>query len=224
MENYFLTNGIQFLDGSVQKTAYIPGEGVVSVTQGPKGDQGEQGPAGKDGDPGPKGDTGAEGPAGPGIGNTVVQNNIIFGCTTGGGLAKPGGARTIERIESQTIGDKIRLTYKFAFAGGSAGIGQYLLSLPTGVTFNTTYHPTYTGDNAWNGDVHMMSKHHIPATGGIVIPANWTNQIMVIPWNTTMFRLLVTNNQNGSGYDWWKSNYYAASANLSLNIQFEIWK
>jgi hypothetical protein len=158
------------------------------------------------------------------IAPTAVQNSIIFSCTSGGGLAKPGGARTIERIESQTIGDKIRLTYKLAFAGGSIGVGQYLLSLPTGVKFNTTYHPTYTGDNPWNGDVHMMGKYHIPAVGGIVIPANWSNQIMVIPYTATTFRLLVTNNQNGSGYDWWKSNYYAASANLSLNIQFEIWQ
>ena len=158
------------------------------------------------------------------IGPTTVQDQIIFSCTSGGGLAKPGGARTIERIESQTIGDKIRLTYKLAFAGGSIGVGHYLLSLPTGVKFNSTYHPTYTGDNAWNGDVHAMGKYHIPASGGIVIPANWSNQIMVIPYTATTFRLLVTNNQNGSGYDWWKSSYYAASANLSLNIQFEIWK
>ena len=162
--------------------------------------------------------------AGLDIGTTVVQNNITFACTTGGGLAKPGGARTVERIESQTIGDKIRLTYKLAFAGGSAGVGQYLLSLPTGVTFNSTYHPAYTGANPWEGDVHIIGKYHIPATGGIVIPANWSNQIMVIPYTATTFRLLVTNNQAGSGYDWWKSNYYAASANLSLNLQFEIWR
>ena len=158
------------------------------------------------------------------VGSTLVQNTVTFACTTGGGLAKPGGARTIERIESQVVGDKIRLTYKLAFAGGSAGIGQYLLGLPTGIKFNTTYHPVYTDENPWTGDVHTTGKFHIPATGGIVIPANWSNQIMVVPYNTSMFRLLVTNNQSGSGYDWWKSNYYAASANLSLTLQFEIWK
>jgi len=93
MENYFLTNGIQFLDGTVQKTAYIPGDSPeVNSSAGPqgergekgdKGDTGDTGPAGRDGIDGapgkdgaqgpqglqgPKGDTGAQGPKGdPGI-------------------------------------------------------------------------------------------------------------------------------------------------------------
>lgn len=163
-------------------------------------------------------------PMGLGVGATVVQNTVTFVCTSGGGLAKPGGTRTAERLESQVVGDKIRLTYKLAFNGGSPGVGQYLLSLPTGITFNSTYHPVFTNENPWLGDVHTTGKFHIPATGGIVIPANWTNQIMVVPWNTTQFRLLVTNNQGGSSFAWWSTAYYSATANTSVNIQFEIWK
>lgn len=72
MENYFLTNGIQFLDGTVQKTAYTPGESPdVNSGIGPQGLQGERGEKGDKGDtgePGPAGPQGVQGPKGdPGI-------------------------------------------------------------------------------------------------------------------------------------------------------------
>lgn len=151
---------------------------------------------------------------------TTVQNTITLGATT---TAPTTGTRTVQRIESQTVGDKIRLTYKLGYAGGSAGSGQYLLSLPTGVTFNTTYNPIYNGANEWTGDVHGQAPNLIVAAGGIVIPSGWTNQIAVVPYDSTRFRLLLTFNGNQGQYAYWSPAFYSVTTNTSLNLQFEIW-
>ncbi len=71
-----------------------------------------------------------------------------------------------------------------------------------------------------------MAPYFIPAMGGIVIDGNCTNQIMVVPYDSTRFRLAVTNNASGSGYGFWSSGYYytAAVSGINLQLQFEIWK
>ena len=208
----------------------LPGE------QGPKGDtgaQGIQGLPGRDGTNGATGATGATGPAGPqgvagpagkdgvGISNTTVQNTITLGATV---TAPTTGTRTVQRIESQTVGDKIRLTYKLGFAAGNQGNGHYLLSLPTGVSFNTTYNPTYNGAAAWTGDTHGQAPNLIVTSGGIIIPGGWNNSIYVVPYDSTRFRLLLTFNGGQTTFNYWDSTYYWAAANTSLNLQFEIWK
>lgn len=189
---------------------------------GPQGEPGAVGPQGIQGAQGPAGETGpvgATGPAGSGIGNTVVENTIVFGSTHNQPVT---GTRTVQRLESQRIGDKARITYKFGFAGGQAGTGGYLLTLPTGMAFNTTYHPLFTGD-LWTGDVQNMAIYFIPATGGIVMPTHWSNQIMVVPYDATRFRLALTNNNSQTTYQVWHNGWYAASSNTMLNITFEIW-
>jgi len=133
--------------------------------------------------------------------------------------------RTVERIESQTIGDKVRLTYKLGQVSAAAGNGHYLLSLPTGMSFNQTYNPVWTA-NEWQGGVNALAPYHIPAVGGIVIDANWNNQVMVVPYDSTRFRVLFSNNNSQGTYGFWNSGWYATSAasGISLNLQFEIWK
>lgn len=188
----------------------VIGDFTSSAAKGERGSQGEQGPKGDKGDPGP---------AGTGIGNTVVENNIILSSTHNQPIT---GTRTIQRLEYQRIGDKARITYKLGYAGGQAGSGGYLLTLPTGMAFNTTYHPVFTGD-LWTGDVQNMAIYFIPATGGIVMPGHWTNQIMVLPYDATRFRLALTNNNSQTTYQVWHNGWYAVSSNTALNITFEIW-
>lgn len=190
-------------------------QGATGIA-GPQGPKGDTGATGIPGDAGPQG---ATGPAGSGISNTVVENTIIFGSTHNQPVT---GTRTVQRIETQRIGDKARITYKFGFAGGQAGTGGYLLTLPTGMAFNTTYHPVFT-DNLWTGDVQNMAIYFIPTTGGIAMPTHWSNQIMVLPYDATRFRLALTNNNSQTTYQVWHNGWYACSANTMLNISFEIW-
>ena len=227
-KDYFLRH-----HGAIETSAIepVPGPQGEPGPRGDKGDTGEIGPQGEPGAVGPQGiqgaqgpageagPTGATGPAGSGIGNTVVETTIVFGSTHNQPVT---GTRTVQRLESQRIGDKARITYKFGFAGGQAGTGGYLLTLPTGMAFNTTYHPLFTGD-LWTGDVQNMAIYFIPATGGIVMPTHWSNQIMVVPYDATRFRLALTNNNSQTTYQVWHNGWYAASSNTMLNITFEIW-
>ena len=95
-----------------------PEPAVVVGPAGANGEPGATGPQGIQGAPGETGPVGATGPAGSGIGNTVVENTIVFGSTHNQPVT---GTRTVQRLESQRIGDKARITYKFGFAGGQAG-------------------------------------------------------------------------------------------------------
>lgn len=184
--------------------------------------RGVPGPQGEKGITGAKGDPGEPGPSGLGVSATSVQNTITLGATV---LAPQVVTRPVQRIESQVIGDGVWLTYKFGQAQSTPGSGDYLISLPTGITFNTTNNPVFTGA-IWTGGVSAMAPYFIPAMGGIVIDGNWSNQIMVVPYDANRFRLAVTNNQNGSGYAFWGSGYYAtnAASGFNLQLQFEIWK
>jgi hypothetical protein len=184
--------------------------GNVRGIPGPQGERGI----------GVKGDPGEPGPAGAGISNTVVQNTITLSST---GTQPATGTRTIQRIESQTLGDKVSLTYKLGFAGGTAGSGEYLLSLPTGMTFNTTYNPVMTSA-LWTGDVQGMAPYSIPAYGGIVIQSWWSNQIFVVPYDSTRFRVAVTGNGDQTAFRYWGYGFYHVASNTMLNLKFEIWK
>jgi hypothetical protein len=185
------------------------------VSNASRGDQGATGPAG------PQGPQGPQGPVGPGIGNTIVQNTITLGAVNTAPLI---GTRTVQRLESQLIGDKLKLIYKLGQVSSAAGSGDYLLTLPNNVAFNTTYHPVYTGV-IWAGGVNVMAQYFIPAYGGIVIDSHWTNQIMVVPYDATRFRLALTNNNSQTTYGFWSNGWYATSAASGINLQlhFEIW-
>jgi hypothetical protein len=162
-------------------------------------------------------------PQPPNLTSTTVQNAITLGAT---GTAPAATTRTVQRIESQTLGDKLKLIYKLGqtSAGRNDGSGDYLLTLPNNIAFNTTYHPVFTGA-IWTGGVNNMAQYFIPAYGGIVIDSHWTNQIMVVPYDATRFRLALTNNNSQTTYGFWSSSWYSTSAasGISLQLQFEIW-
>ena len=182
-------------------------------TRGIPGPQGERGV-------GVKGDPGEPGVAGPGVSSTLVQNSIVLGATI---TAPTGGTRTVQRIEYQTIGDGVWLTYKLGQTGATVGAGDYLLSLPTGVQFNTTANPVYTGA-LWAGGCATMAPYFVPTMGGITIPGWWSNMIMVVPYDATRFRLAITGNGDQSKYLFWSTSFYATNSDISLQLQFEIWR
>ena len=131
--------------------------------------------------------------------------------------------RTVNRIEYQSTGDGYWIAYKLGMTGATAGAGDYLLTLPAGVAFNTTYNPVFTG-TLWTGGVAAMAPYLIPTMGGLTIPGWWTNMIMIVPYDTTRFRVAITGNGAQDKYAFWSTSWYAANADLSLQLQFEIWK
>ena len=227
----YIFDGVKWKGQIFQNIETRVGEQGIQGLPGPAGKDGAPGPAGKDGAPGPAGKDGIQGPQGPqgpkgdpgpaSAANTLVQNTITLGAVT----TAPGvGTRTVQRLESQQIGDKLKLIYKLGQVSSAAGSGDYLLTLPTGIAFNTTYHPVYTGA-IWAGGVSNMAQYFIPCYGGIVIDSHWTNQMMVVPYDATRFRLALTNNNSQTTYQFWYSGWYATSAASGINLQlhFEIW-
>ena len=159
-------------------------------------------------------------PTSTSLSNSTIQTGITISATT---TAPVLGARSINQINYRTISDKIKLCYRLGWAVGTAGSGDYLFSLPTGVTFKTTsgYNPTYTGA-LWSPGVSAMAPYLIPITGGIVHPANWSTHGYVIPYSSTIFRIIFTNN-NTNSFGVYNSSWYPFTVEGQLNIEFDIW-
>lgn len=162
------------------------------------------------------------GPTGPtGASNSTFQNGIIVTATTSNPVIS---TRSIDQINYRTIGDKYKICYKLGWSAGTAGSGDYLIDLPTGITFNTTsgYNPTYTGVY-WSPNVNSMAPYLIPVVGGIVQSGNWNNSIYVIPYDSNSFRLAITSN-NLNSFLSWNNTFFPLSTEGTLQLEFEIWK
>jgi hypothetical protein len=132
------------------------------------------------------------------------------------------GSRSIEKIDYRTIGDKRKISYRLGWAAGTAGSGDYLYTLPTGISFNTAsgYNPIYTGA-LWSGSVNAMAPYLIPIYGGIVQSGNWSTHAYLIPYSSTTFRLAFANN-NINSFGIHSSTWLNFTSEGLLNIEFEI--
>lgn len=218
--------GVQGVQGHQGIQGYQGADGVQGSqglvgTQGSQGHQGVQGSQGHQGSAGAQGAQGYQGVVGVGIGNTAIQNTITLGAVT---TAPGSGTRTIQRIESQAVGDKVRLTYRLGQTSAAVGSGNYLLSLPTGVAFNTSYNSLYTGA-IWSGGVSAMAPYIIPTAGTIVIDSNWNSAMGIVPYDGGRFRVLVGHAQNSGTYEFWSSGYFGvnSASGIMVQLSFEIW-
>ena len=150
---------------------------------------------------------------------STIQNSITISATT---TAPTLGARTMDQVNHRSIGDKRRINYRLGWAAGSAGSGDYLYTLPSGVTFNTAsgYNPIYTGI-IWSPNVAAMAPYLIAVTGGIVQPTSWSTHAYVIPYSSTTFRLAFSNN-NVNSFVVQSSSWLPFSIEGQINIEFEI--
>ena len=153
------------------------------------------------------------------LNSSTIQNSItVLGTTTSPVL----GTRSIEKIDYRTIGDKRKVSYRLGWDVGTAGSGDYLYTLPTGISFNTTsgYNPIYTGA-LWSPNVNAMAPYLISVSGGIVQSTNWSTQCYLIPYSSTTFRLALTNNITNT-FIFNGSIWYPFSDEGLLNIEFEM--
>ncbi len=152
--------------------------------------------------------------------SSTIQNSITISATT---TSPTLGTRSIEKINYRTIGDKRKISYRLGWAAGTAGSGDYLYTLPTGISFNTAsgYNPIYTG-TLWSPNVNAMAPYLIPVSGGIIQLTNWSSQCYLIPYSSTTFRLVFNNNSNASLFIFNSPLWYPFSDEGLLNIEFEI--
>ncbi|MCX6192894.1 MAG: hypothetical protein NTX34_00065 [Cytophagales bacterium] len=134
--------------------------------------------------------------------------------------APTSGARTADRTYAVDNGATKRITLQLGYEGSAAGSGDYLISLPTGITFNTNvgYNPIYTG-TLWLPNVATMAPHLIPMQGGIVYSGAWSNIAYVMPYSSTQYRVIFS---YGGSLGFWSSSFFAFVVNTSMTGTFDI--
>jgi hypothetical protein len=172
---------------------------------------------------GPTGPTSPTGPTGPNYSSIPNWTNVgtlqsvgINGTTT----APTIGTTTRNAVYLKQIGSK---TYEVMIsfiqsAGGTAGSGDYLLTLPSSLSFDTTIATqlSYAGSVGGNGNVFLA--YSVPGSNGNLssLPiGTFGSQLMVIPWNSTQYRVVCI----GGGP--WNSSTVSLSSSATLNLYFQ---
>ena len=169
---------------------------------------------------GPQGPQGPTGHTGPSIGISSIQNSITI---TGTSVSPTFNSLILYQINYRLLGDKYRVCYRFGWQSGTNGSGDYLVQLPSGISFNTNagYNPVYTG-SLWSPDVANMALYTIPVQGGIVQSSVWSTICYIIPYDSNNFRIAFNNNTINSLL-LWSSTWYG-TINGMLQLEFELWQ
>ena len=149
---------------------------------------------------------------------TILASNAVIVSATG--TAPTSGTRTIDQTFAVDNGATKTITLKLSFVGSAVGSGDYLISLPEGITFNTNagYNPTYTG-LAWSPTVASMAPYIIPMQGGIVFAGAWSVSAFVVPYSSTHYRILFA---YGASLAFWSSSFFAFNTYTAMTGTFDI--
>jgi hypothetical protein len=150
-------------------------------------------------------------------GSILASNAVSVSATT---TAPISGARTIDRTYAVDNGATKTIYLQLSYEGLGVGSGDYLISLPAGITFNTNagYNPTYTVI-AWSPNVSVMAPYLIPMQGGIVFAGAWSHLAFVVPYSSTQYRILFA---YGSNLGFWNSSFFAFNINTAMTGTFNI--
>ena len=178
---------------------------------------------------GSKGDTGATGY----VGSAGVLTGAIPAWTSAGAITitatttnpTKGATRTQDNISYRQIGDKeweIVLTYiQTANTGGNSGSGDYLITLPNGLSFDTTL----PSQQIWTGNIGTSTWAHntyvIPNGNGTITNNTVGGNIFPMVYNATKFRILTLT--YGSGIQCWGSGFYSVGGDnprIQLSFRF----
>jgi hypothetical protein len=178
---------------------------------------------------GSKGDTGATGY----VGSAGVLTGAIPAWTSAGAITitatttnpTKGATKLQDNISYRQIGAKeweIVLTYiQTANTGGNSGSGDYLITLPNGLSFDTTLpsQQIYTGNIGTSTWAH--NPYVIPNGNGTITNLNVGGNIFPMVYNATKFRILTLT--YGSGIQCWGSGYYSVGGDnprIQLSFRF----
>lgn len=111
---------------------------------------------------------------------TTKQNDFIRYRDVGGGEVE------VDMLYSAT-----------SASGGSTGSGDYLFSLPTGLSFDLTEQPAYTGSlnlaTSSAGGPYILRG----STGSATSSNQWWSHAQIVPYSATQFRIVTDYYTNG---------------------------
>lgn len=151
----------------------------------------------------------------------TIQSVGITGTTS----APTIGTSTRNNVSYRQLGAKeweLVMALDSTTTGGAAGSGDYLFTLPNGLSFDTTkaWQPVYTSNvltNSWN---HL--RYTIPSSTGTLTNNN-TGSITInaMVYSATQYRILAP--IIGSGIYCWSSTWYqlgSSPCGMSLTFRF----
>jgi len=210
--------------GPVISVYEVAGARGYTGIQGPTGLTGATGPIGQTGltgytgTSGPTGQTGTTGPVGPmgptgqGIPVWTSAGAITLGATT---TAPTKGTRTSDDISYRQVGPKaweIAIAYIQTAVSGVYGSGDYLITLPNSLQFDTTI-PTqqlYTG--GVGASTWLITNYLLPSSTGFINNNAVGGQLYPVIYDATRFRILTIT--YGTGIQCWGSGFYSTGGDI----------
>ena len=164
------------------------------------------------------------------LGSLAVTGNITAGnvSATGSILAVPAwtsagaitltatttnpgkGTTTFDNISYRQVGAKqweVVMTYVQTATNGTAGTGDYLITLPNSLSFDTTLPSQQITTTNIGTNTYDLMTYIIPSGSGLINQGAVGGQVYPIVYNATKFRILTTS--WGSAIQCWGSGYYA---------------
>jgi hypothetical protein len=167
------------------------------------------------------------------VGSAGVLTGAIPAWTSAGAITitatttnpTKGATRTQDNISYRQIGAKeweVVLTYiQTALTGGASGSGDYLITLPNSLSFDTTLpsQQIYTGGVGASVWSHL--PYVIPNCNGTITNNTVGGQIFPMVYNATKFRILTMT--YGTGIQCWGSGFYSIGGDnprIQLTFRF----
>lgn len=149
------------------------------------------------------------------VGPEQIQTTITIGATTT--APGKGTAPTVDRIVFSRSGSRVLADYEFQMSTtGSGGSGDYLVSLPTGLSFDTNYITPFSGTLS-NGATRDAQKAYI-GTGHIT---NGTDRgpVFLFAYDSNRFRAILMS--TFSAYQNWNSGFYDFGSQISFKFKID---
>jgi hypothetical protein len=193
--------------------------GYIGAT-GPSGSTGSIGPTGS---VGATGATGVTGPAGSLVG-TIPPWTSVGAITFGAAITAPTKptTRVLDNISYRQVGAKeweVVMSYFCNNAAGAAtGNGDFLFTLPNGLSFDTTLasQPIWTGGP--QSSVWAHTNYIIPNSSGFINNNSVGGQAYAMVYNSTKFRILAAT--TNAGIQAWGSGYFALTGYVGMQLTF----
>lgn len=141
---------------------------------------------------------------------------ITIGAVT---TAPTKGTTTTDRVIYRRIGQMAEVEYQFVqTTAGTAGSGEYLISLPAGLVVNTTLKPVFTATIGFGSDI--ASKPSLLGFGHISNSTDSRGILTCYLHSSTQFKC--TGSVHYSTQDGWGSTYYSLTGPVAFGIKFSV--
>lgn len=141
------------------------------------------------------------GPQGTQTGTPITDWEDKGPITIGATTTPPtkGATRPLDRVLMRRVGDSAELLYEYMqTAAGTAGSGNYLFSLPIGLSFDLAKVASGGFGNLGSGTASAVGFGSV-SSGGTSGVYGFNANVVVIPYDATRFYVFITSMQKGDG-------------------------